>query len=556
MDIKEFIETNFILEAPQDQFKEVHILECEEVLDNLGYIEIEKSKDKGPQKVNNQELLDGIKQFRTEYQIHKNKFKKDYNIPGKIDNELLTEEELDFFEELCSLEGKLNLHEYSKYEIESNSILTRVLNFRLWALAIFNKKITPFYIKETDSFLDRIGLWCGLDDHKQIIKEIGNIESLSSKIVEQSTFKNSKFRHTIYFKNKIDTIDEKKFRFKNDPNRFKSRFDHYPDRSIKSFHTIRKNKDKINAIINDDLNQLMIRLVQLRFWLIGLYQGKLDNELGPVSLKAIKDSLELYRSIYGNKKGFSINDIITYLRNDNWAINSVFLIKGFLPLLDDKEKNKVETISEEIHTLYKEINDQDKKEFINEFNNLVRESNGTPGNIQPYRKTKARGVQQLYKSISRFLRRITNDIKKGIQKVIQKVIEKLKSLFNWIKNGANILFREIKKVFNLLTAGVKFFFSERKVTSKNGKSIVITDYDFDFDNTTTIHKYDKELLQEQIKKCNWQVEALEEVADFIGTVVHIIIKIVSGPHGWLQLGIELIKWLANNAFAYNRFSFK
>jgi hypothetical protein len=351
----------------------------------------------------------------------------------------------------------------------------------------------------------------------------------------------------------VNTKDEKRFRFSNDYERFESRFAFYPATSKNAFKKIGKDQEKINAIIHDELNQLMIRVIQLRLWLLGLYQGKLDNELGPLSLNAIKNALELYKSTYGNNEGFSINDIITYMRNDNWAINSVFLIKGFLPHLgNDQCNHQAQTISEELHVLYSRVNDDEKETFIKEVHQIIEEKKKVNPEDEMYRKTKNRGVQQIYRSISRFIRRLVKDIKHGIQ----KVIEKLRILFDWIKNGVNILFRELKKAFNLLTAGVEFFFSERKVASIQEKSKIVTDYDFDFDNVTTITNYEPKLLQVQAEQCNYIAEALEEVAEFLGTVVYIILKVISGPYGWIQLAIEIIKWLADHAFSYNRFSFE
>ncbi len=544
---------NILDEETIHEFKAIHITECEEVLDNLGYITIEKDKEQGPQKVDHSDLIAGIKQFRTEFKTHKNKFKKEYHIPVHENDTYLTEDELDFFDEICSLEGKFPLHTYSKQQIKDHPVLTRILNYRLHVLAIFIDRVNTYYVDETDYFLDKIGNWCGENDHNKIIELIGNIELLSNKLVEQKNFKTSKFKHTIYFNNQVNTKEEKKFRFSNDMHRFESRFAFYPAASKNAFKKIGKDKEKIKAVIYDELNQLMIRVVQLRFWLLGLYQGKLDNELGPLSLNAIYNAIELYQSTYGNSKGFSINDIMTYMRNDNWAINSVFLIKGFLPHLGNGQCNhQAQTISEELHVLYNRVNDSEKETFIKEVHQIIEEKKKIKPDDEMYRKTKNRGVQQIYRSISRFIRQLVKDIKYGIQ----KVIDKLKALFNWVKNGVNILFRELKKAFNLLTAGVEFFFSERNVQSVHGQSKIATNYDFDFDNVTTITNYEPKLLEAQAVKCNYIATALEEVAEFLGTVVHIILKAVSGPYGWIQLAIEIIKWLADHAFSYNRFSFE
>lgn len=550
MEIKEYIETNFIGEAPSEKFKEIHMLECEELLDNLGFVQIEEMQSTVPIKVGRQELVNGVKQFRIEYHTNKNKLKKKYLLPEKPNRDLLTEEELDFFEELCSLEGNFKLHEYSMSEIKSNPLLIRVLNFRMWALNIFDVKINSVFYEDTEAYLSKIGRWCGTNNHKLTIEVIGDIELLFEKIVTQTKFVNSSFKHIIYFNNKVDTKAERIFKFKNDPDRFKSRFEGFPDTILKNFNKTKKDKNQIEIIIGDELNQLMIRITQIRLWLLGMYQGRLDSNLGSFSLNAIKDTLKLYKSIYGNTQGFSINDVIVYLKNDKWAINSLFL-NSFLKLLTQKGDNGVETISEEIENLYSAIEDQNKKEFLTEFNKILVNGVESEGKIKAYRKTKNRGVKSLYKTISSFIKKVIAEIRLGLQ----KVIDKLKSLFNWIKNGINIVYRELKKAYNLLSVGITFFFGKRKVKSENNNSSILTDFDFNFDSITSFQTTDRSLFKEQLQKCQDQIDALEEVSNFLGTVINIILKIVSGPLGWLSLGIEIIKWLSKNAFLYNRFSF-
>ncbi|WP_321297967.1 hypothetical protein [Marinifilum fragile] len=101
---------------------------------------------------------------------------------------------------------------------------------------------------------------------------------------------------------------------------------------------------------------------------------------------------------------------------------------------------------------------------------------------------------------------------------------------------------------------LSFFFSKRIVKTQNTNSQLITDYDFNFDSLTTVIGTDKELIEEHIRKNRWMSNALEEVSEFLGTLISIAIKIAKGPMGWIQLGIEVIKYLVDNKFKYNRLS--
>jgi hypothetical protein len=176
----------------------------------------------------------------------------------------------------------------------------------------------------------------------------------------------------------------------------------------------------------------------------------------------------------------------------------------------------------------------------------IKDEFTSPSNL----KSKTRGGKRLLRSIGRFFKRIGDFIKDGIK----WVIESIKNLFKWFKNGIKILVRELKKAFHMAKTALSFFFSKRIVKSQNTNSQLITDYDFNFDSLTTVIGTDKELIEEHINKNRWITKALEEVSEFLGTVISIAIKIAKGPMGWIQLGLDLIKYLADNKFQYNRLS--
>jgi len=212
-----------------------------------------------------------------------------------------------------------------------------------------------------------------------------------------------------------------------------------------------------------------------------------------------------------------------------------------------EEERKMKTISEEFSSIVSKLDkEEEKKEVLSEIEKQIKDDFKAPS----HSKSKTRGGKRLFRSIGRFFKRIGEVIKNGIK----WVIEAIRKLFKWFKNGIKILLRELKKAFHLAKTGLSFFFSKRIVKTANGESQLTTDYDFNFDSVTTIVHSNQKLIEEHIRKNQQISEALEEVSEFLGSVISIAIKIIKGPFGWIQLGIELIKSLSDGDFKYNRLS--
>lgn len=546
MSIQEIFKNEFLKPETEVNFTAIHKLECEEVLDNLGYIELDRNS--GKQTASFEELEEGISLFRQEYELNKQDFHKGIDRFGTFKSQLLSEEELDFLHELSSLEGEFELHHYPLKKIGQNPILSRVLNWRLGILSIFNKNITNQLSDDLTNHLNLLGSWCNISDHEQIIDLLGNMENLSLAIAKQDFYPDSDYRHLIYFKNSYKKLKDQDVKFTSNRKRFESRLPFIPQESQNTLNLVQKKKVAFDSFQNDQLHQLMTRLVQIRLWLLGNYQGKLDNDLGPLSITGIHSLISYIHESYGGKQGYKMSDLLMRLGNDRWVLNVSYLFKALLPVLVRMESDKkMETISEEFSTIINKLEkEEDKKEVLKVIDQQIKTEFESPSK----RKSKTRGGKRLLRSIGRFFKRIGDFIKDGIEWVIQSI----KNLFKWFKNGIKILVRELKKAFHMAKTALSFFFSKRIVKSQNTKSQLITDYDFNFDSLTTVIGTDKELIEEHIRKNRWITYALEEVSEFLGEVISIAIKIAKGPMGWIQLGIEVIKYLVDNKFKYNRLS--
>jgi len=546
MSIQEMFKNEFLNEETEENFARIHKLECEEVLDNLGYIELDRNSNK--QSASKAELDLSIAIFRSEYELHKQAFSSEIVSFSNDQMQLLSEEELEFLHEISSLEGEFELHLFSLEEIKQNPILSRVLNWRLGILSIFNESISNQLSEDIANNLNQVGNWCNTADQGEIIKLLGNIEDLSLAIAKQDEYSNSHYQHLLYFKNSYKELKHQGIKVRSDKKRFNSKLQFIPKESKDTLEQVSNNKKKFNAFQEDKLHRLMTRLVQIRLWLLGNYQGKLDNDLGPLSITGLHSLIAYIHETYGGKEGYKLSDLILRLGKDKWVLNATYLFKALLPVLNEmEEERKMKTISEEFSSIVSKLDkEEEKKEVLSEIEKQIKDDFKTPS----HKKSKTRGGKRLLRSIGRFFKRIGEIIKDGIK----WVIEAIRNLFKWFKNGIKILMRELKKAFHMAKTGLSFFFSKRIVKTVNGKSQLTTDYDFNFDSVTTLVHSNQKLIEEHIQKNQQISEALEEVSEFLGIVISIAIKVIKGPSGWIQLGIKLIKSLSDDDFKYNRLS--
>jgi hypothetical protein len=246
MSIQEIFKSEFLKPETEVNFTAIHKLECEEVLDNLGYIELDRNSEK--QTATLEQLKEGISLFRQEYELHKQDFHKGIDHFGTFKSQLLSEEELDFLHELSSLEGEFELHQYSINKIRQNPILSRVLNWRLGILSIFNKSITNQLSNDLTKHLNLLGSWCNISGHEQIIELLGNIEDLSMAIAKQDFYPGSDYRHLIYFKNSYKKLKDQDVKFTSNKKRFESRLAFIPKESQNTLNLVQKRKLNLIAL--------------------------------------------------------------------------------------------------------------------------------------------------------------------------------------------------------------------------------------------------------------------------------------------------------------------
>lgn len=527
-----------------EEFEELDLHEqsmAEELLDNLGYLHF---YDGDLNQHSSSTILSAINNFRTDLGTT-----IATNAPEPADVPYLSEAEQDFLGDLGSLEAHFNLHEFGLNEIKNDPLLTRVLNFRLMALSLHDTHNEDRYDDKTTVAMSELKQWTGIDSNSELIEKLGDVSQLIELLNSKDSFEGSSYHGILFFENARDTPVERQFR--NDKQQFRTglaplttyaREEIMPilDKRFDNGTFPKRYKKRVEAYEEDRINRLFIRIVQLRLWLTGTYDGRLDEDMGTMSLNAIYHLAEVINHeeptpiVY--PKAF-----VMKLNKNHWAIN----VRHFLSLVSMNidiamQDHESETISSEVEKMSEGLSEPDKKKFYVELDGLVKGDQIVAHN-QKRKKRKSKNGRSFWRTVGGFFKKIGRTIVKGFQAVIKA----LKNFFKWVKNGIKALINEIKKAYSTLKNAVSFVFGKRQITTEN----ISSDYDFDFDVVTRVSgPVTTEMVDEHAKKNSSVLDDLLKVMSFLEKALPLVINFLTPPVGWVKAGIKLVSLLIKNVF--------
>ncbi len=531
-------------EIESEEFDELDLHEqsmAEELLDNLGYLQFYDANSNQPSSAT---ILEAINQFRNDLSSSIIP-----DTPPAGDSPYLTEEEEELLGNLSSLEGHFDLHKFELSRIEVDALLTRVLNFRLMALSLHAKHNEDRYDTKTTEALKELKEWTGINADSELIEKLGDIAELIQLLNSKDTFEDSTYHGIVFFENSRDTPVERKFR--NDGAAFRTglaplttyaREEIMPilDKRFDVGTFPARYKRKVEAYEEDRINRLFIRIIQLQLWLNGTYDGRLDEDMGTMSLNAI-DHLAEVINFEEPTHIIHPKTFVMKLNKNHWAIN----VRHFLSLVTmniniamrDKE---VTSVSAEVDKMSEGLSADEKERFYRELDGIVKADQGVAPN-EKKKKRKSKNGRSFWRVVGGFFKKIGKVIVKGFQAVVNA----LKSFFKWIKNGVKALVNEIKKAFSRLQNAVGFVFGKRQITT----GYIASDYDFDFDVVTRVSgPLTPEMIKEHEQKNESVMTDLLKVMDFLEKALPIVIKFLTPPIGWIKAGIKLVGILLKNVF--------
>jgi hypothetical protein len=553
VDAYEIIENSEVKKEFSEAFQKLDRIELIQLLSDLKYLPFKAFKDNF---VDDDELASAIARFRKEYQEA-----LEYPEASNIDDIRLASEAIDakvgtltelsrrelfVLKEIVGLDNELIIHEI---EIDACTLLSRVILYRFRVYDIHkgvvpNQRVTDAVIKKLQASTKEIGFtqgWLALGNL------LANQEALSDFCLTSTVLSNDIFGHCIFIELLSD--DGKELIHKlNDAIDKRGLF----TRNIDS-KSVRRQIRKLDKQKNADIkiaqvhthieklpNKFMRRVLQVKLWIVGLYQGKLDHDFGPLSTTAL---VEYIQTVTENDEK-EINRVLYTLGNYQCTINiRRLLVEHFIPV----EKTSIDENHSSVSQIYDFVLEDkahirttrlDMKEQIKKDRKKLRKTlevdlrnesdmiiNETRRKVRQYKAK--RGILKFFSRLFKF-----------VKDIVKKIIELFKKLFNVIKKSIKIIYSEIKEAFQSFRYGIEFLFGNRVIKPTTA---ITTDYDFDFDGITRIHRKPTiEEIQTHTTEIKKYASALYPTLNFVRVVITWGIRIASGI-GWVQILVGIAK---------------
>jgi len=305
-----------------------------------------------------------------------------------------------------------------------------------------------------------------------------------------------------------------------------------------------KKAEKHLALIQSHpFNELMVRLIQIKLWLLGEYGHKIDGDMKIRSIEALEDFHELISSMSTASQELHVRPsrFLFRMKGGNWLINYKYLLLIGIPNVErsfDADDLDTKAVSVQLHDLIEQVDDEvEREQILSEVDHLIvtqLESRTVR------RKKKVRKAKGFMRQVIGFFKKAVNCIATGVDNVIKAI----SSFFKKVKNAVGYLIREIREAVSKTVETFTFFFSKRKISTND---FVISDFDIDFDVVTTLTDgYNASALNEHETKINTLLNSMEKVFHVLQKAIPIVVTILKGPVGWIQLGLKLVKYVLKN----------
>lgn len=540
-------------------FEKLDRIELIQLFSDLKYLPY-KAFDDGF--VDDPELESAITRFRADLHnalhdsaasnLHQIKLESEVLEPEDPVSKKLTRREVYILKEIVGLDNELILHDIKEGEC---TLLSRVLIYRyrvydLIRSVLPNHKLTTTVIKKLKKSAKEIGFkngWLALGNLLANQEEV-SMFCLKSPILSKKIFGYCIFIETIskegqeVISNLGDDIKTKqRFLFCIDSKEVKkpiSDLIHFKDRKAVS--------SQVDKYIENIANKVMRRILQVKLWTMGLYQGELDHDFGPLSVGALSDYLQ---TIIENEKDGKkeLGKIIYNLGNNQCIVNIRYLLTNhFLPVEkantphDHSSVSKVYDFVLEDKSKLKSVKDasrKDRKEVVTGSKNIKSQlEDELRSESKRIITGKERKVRQ-YKAKTGIMK-FFSKLYKWAKNAISKLIKLIKRLLQLIKKSIKFIYTEIKEAFQNFRDGINFLFSNRII---NPTTSITTDYDFDFDGVTKIHtKPTTEEIKLHTASVKRFTSAIYPALNFVRVVIQWGLSIATGI-GWVKVLVGIAK---------------
>lgn len=449
-------------------------------------------------------------------------------VPGTV--------ELDLLHRLVSLDGETELEDVPV--IGSLNLDSRILHYQLQILGLYEGDPGAPLSEAGMKGIWQLETWLGIDSETEILPFLGDIGELSNTIAKKLGAR--QLDHAVaYFKEPFKTMTG----LGTKPRAFLKELERVvPEEHAAGFFAlvdpkrgrmIRRLRDSrvVGQLTRDPFNRFLLRLVQVRQWMRGFYQGKLDFWFGPKSLRSLKG--------YAEALDFEVGELVVRAGKDDsggeyWAMNMAALLNRIREEEEAEGELPADGAISQFEDHFDQLNEDEQAEVVSQLNK------GTADHHKDHQKGLGLG-RRIYLGV----KSMALSIKSGFKMLVKWIKNGVAKLVNLGKNLFRLISRQLREGLRSFGSGISFLFSGKETVSqtRSGKEIV-SDFSFDFDFALAAPTRVKaKELETHLELVGNSVHNLNFCLRLTGAVLHWVTQLLQGPIGWLKLALRVAKTL-------------
>jgi len=437
----------------------------------------------------------------------------------------MTVDEIDLLEELSSFD---NPKAIAPYLMEGQTNLySRVLHYRLNLYGFAFNVRQPFgadslaILDQINSLIPSAGL-----SRLDLIDMLDEPKKLCALLLKEASFEN----RLIYFKSRDKKVKRKIDGWVNVAFRKRLKAMLSREEYKKFFSASETAPHRVTTKIKTPVNVFLVRLLQIRLWMLGYYEGKIDNDFSILTIEALDDFLD--------DEDIKFNSMVLELktgRKDKAYTYGVLNAEEILSAsMDNAEKSPADLTA--LGTLYeKQVANNPQGHFEDNLNEQLQKL------PEESRKNLSLG-RRIYLGISG----IAKGIFRGLKKIAGLFKKMIKKALAFIRKLARLLYVEAAKALKVFFTGISFLLGKRRIITIHDRHMISSRYHFDFDQVSLASKgVGDRLIQKHQDQERFVIESMPKALKVVSEVIKWISRIskLSTPVGWVSLVLQIIKIL-------------
>ncbi|GAB4408526.1 MAG: hypothetical protein OHK0053_35270 [Microscillaceae bacterium] len=435
---------------------------------------------------------------------------------------------------LLDLDGDFDLP--ASFALGEKNLFTRVLHYRLGpsGLAVFAGSVSNPFSAFSLEGLQILGRWLGTSDLSVCIQLSGDLPALTRRLFLQPVFQNQ----VVFFRQEGLPLEPGLDIERNRPFRRRLQKDLGPRSAYRLFYREVVRQGDYAAYIEPREksleNQFLIRLLQLRQWMLGFYAGRPDGIFGPLSFQSLVELADM--------EDLALNEFLAYTRlfpSDQyyWVVNISYLLQEVMDRFEREEAREdlSEAIPAQLALLVPLPAQQMEQGLAQVYDQAQAEAQlALKKGRRMYRGQKAR-LKSFWHGLKGILKRIW-DFLKGVATQILR----------FVREAWRFLLSQIRTAWWVLREGMGFLLGRRVFITPSGNvgEAAISDFDIDFDGLSLYPAHlGASSLDLHLHRIRQSTARMQFCLQFLGRLLGWLKNAWLLGIGWLGLGLKMMALL-------------